>query len=206
MPLAAGATVCTFAPAASHALVAASGTSVVVITSVGASEVSNRGPVAGTRPCASSRTRSGCCPTGSSVSRAVRLGSSAIAVPAPTITACESARSSCTSARAAAPVIQRDEPSRAAIRPSRLVAVFSITDERPSTRWTRYGATRRAAASASTPTSTAMSCSRSRAIPLPPTFRSGSCTATTTRATPASMRASAHGGVRPKCEHGSRVV
>ena len=48
---AAGGTVCTFAPAASHALVTSSDAAAVVITSVGASEVSKSGPSAGTRPC-----------------------------------------------------------------------------------------------------------------------------------------------------------
>ena len=42
--------------------------------------------------------------------------------------------------------------------------------------------------------------------PGPATSGSGSSMATTTRPTPASMRASAHGGVRPWCEHGSRVT
>ena len=40
----------------------------------------------------------------------------------------------------------------------------------------------------------------------PATLGSGSSMPTTTRATPASINASAHGGVRPWCEHGSRVV
>jgi len=43
-------------------------------------------------------------------------------------------------------------------------------------------------------------------MPCPATAGSGSSTATTTRLTPAAMSASAHGGVRPWCEQGSRVT
>ena len=64
-------------------------------------------------------------------SRTVSAGRSARAVPAPTTTACESARSSCASARAAAPGDPLRVPSAAAVRPSRLIAVFSDA-ERPA--------------------------------------------------------------------------
>ena len=50
-----------------------------------------------------------------------------------------------------------------------------------------------------------MPAARSRAMPSPATCGSGSSMPTTTRATPAAMIASAHGGVRPWCEHGSSV-
>ena len=43
-------------------------------------------------------------------------------------------------------------------------------------------------------------------MPWPVTFGSGSSMATMTRATPASMMASALGPVRRVCEQGSRVV
>ena len=77
------------------------GAAAVVITSVGASSVSNSGPVAGTRPRASSRTRQrlaqwACARRRGRSARAGRR----CAVPAPTTIACESARSSCASARA----------------------------------------------------------------------------------------------------------
>ncbi len=46
---------------------------------------------------------------------------------------------------------------------------------------------------------------RSASRPEPATWSSGSAMPTTTRATPAAMIASVHGGVRPWCEHGSSV-
>ena len=46
----------------------------------------------------------------------------------------------------------------------------------------------------------------SRSSPVPATFVSGSRTAITTRATPASISASVHGGVLPWWLHGSSVV
>ena len=187
---------------------ASSGAASVVTTSVGASVGSNSGPVGGHAAAASSTTRSGCARRARSTSRTVRRGRSASAVPAPTTTACESARSSWASARAAAPVIHCDEPSRAAMRPSRLIAVFTH-GERAAERGggTRYGASEVAsAASAPTPTSTVTPWARSAAIPAPRPCGSGSSSATTTRATPASTSASTQGGVRPWCEHGSRVT
>ena len=51
--------------------------------------------------------------------------------------ACDSARSRWASARDAAPVIHCDEPSRAAMRPSRLIAVFTTVKARPSRRCTQ---------------------------------------------------------------------
>ena len=121
-------------------------------------------------------------------------------------TACDFARTMCASARASGPVIHCDEPSAAAMRPSTLIAVFSRQKLRPSRRCRRYGASERRAFSAPTPTSTVMPCSRSCAMPRPLTFGSGSSSATTTRATPAAISASVHGGVRPWCAHGSRVT
>ncbi len=43
-------------------------------------------------------------------------------------------------------------------------------------------------------------------VPLPPTSGLGSSIADTTRAMPAAITASAQGGERPKCEHGSSVT
>ena len=156
-------------------------------TSVGASAASKSGPVAGTRPRASRRTRSGCRSTGGSTSRTVRDGWSASAVPAPTTTAWDSARSRWASARAATPVIQRDDPSAAAVRPSRLIAVFTRHHARPVRRWCRYGASDRRALVAPGPTSTSSPAARSRASPRPATLVSGSSSATTTRRTPAAI-------------------
>ena len=62
-------------------------------------------------------------------------GSSARAVPAPTMIASAPARSRCTSARAASPLIHFDEPSRAAALPSSEAAIFSVTWGRPVRTW-----------------------------------------------------------------------
>ena len=51
-----------------------------------------------------------------------------------------------------------------------------------------------------------MPASRSRRKPSPATSGFGSSMAATTRATPASISASAQGGVRPWCEQGSRLM
>src|SRR5215207_6350124 len=75
-----------------------------------------------------STTRSGSLPT---TWRTVSSGSSDWTVPAPTRIASLSARSWWASARAATPVIQRLDPSGAALRPSRLVASFRTTYGRP---------------------------------------------------------------------------
>ncbi len=64
----------------------------------------------------------------------------------------------------------------------------------------------RATSSAHTPTETSTPASRSRSMPAPRTRGSGSSMPTTTRRTPAAIRASAHGGVRPWWQHGSRVT
>src|SRR4051794_33290625 len=53
---------------------------------------------------------------------------------------------------------------------------------------------------------TATPASRRRSSPRPATFASGSTTAMTTRATPASINALVHGGVLPSWSHGSSVV
>ncbi len=116
-------------------------------------------------------------------------GRSASAVPAPTTIACDSARRRWASARDAAPVIHCDEPSAAAMRPSRLMAVLTTVKARPRRRCTRYGASDRDAASAPVPTSTVTPRSRSWATPRPATCGSGSSSATTTRVTPASASA-----------------
>ena len=107
-------------------------------------------------------------------------GRSASAVPAPTTTACDSARSRCASARASGPVIHCDVPSAAAVRPSRLIAVLSSANARPVRRWCRYGASDARPRRRPTPTSTSMPAARSRAMPAPATRGSGSSSATTT--------------------------
>ena len=150
---------------------------------------------AGTRPRASSSTRSGCRRRAASTSRTVSAGRSASAVPAPTTTACESARSSCASARAAAPVIH----ARCRRRPrcGRRGSSRSCSDEgRPAGAavvQVRRELTR-LHASAPTPTvdarRPAAQARRCRGRRHAGRDRSS---ATTTRATPASISASVHG-------------
>ena len=98
-----------------------------------------------------STTRRGCTtPVGSRLSlqtwppggvqwRTVRLGSSALTVPDPTITASEKALSRWASLRASNEVIHCDDPSGAAVRPSRLAASLATIQGRPVRRWCRYG-------------------------------------------------------------------
>src|SRR5262245_20675243 len=62
------------------------------------------------------------------------------------------------------------------------------------------------AASAATPVSTAMPAWRRLAKPLPQISGLGSAMAQTRRRMPAALIASAHGGPRPWCEHGSKVT
>ncbi len=104
---------------------------------------------------------------GPSRSRTVRRGRSARAVPGPTTTAWDSARSRCTSARASIPVIHCELPSAAAVRPSMLIAVFSNANARPVRRWCRYGASIAWTASAPTPTVTSMPASAEPGDPGP---------------------------------------
>jgi hypothetical protein len=130
-PAAPGPTASTFAPAARHASTEPARACSVVTTSVGPSAMSNSGPSAGTRPRPSNSTRNGVRAGATRTSRTVSAGRSASAVPDPTTTACESARSSCASARASSDVIHCDVPSAAATRPSRLSATFATTNARP---------------------------------------------------------------------------
>ena len=87
-----------------------------------------------------------------------------------------------------------------------LAPSLSTTQGRPVLRCLRYGASCILMADASTPTSTSIPASLSLANPRPATRGSGSSIPTTTRLTPASISASAQGGVRPVCEHGSSVT
>ena len=130
-------------------------------------------------------------------SRQSRRGLSSSAVRAPTMTASWPALSLCAAARAAGPVIQRLSPLCAAIRPSRVVAVLSATSGRPEATRVRKPALSNRASASPGPVSTAMPAASSRAKPRPATRGSGSPVAATTRAIPASMSASAQGGVRP---------
>ena len=138
--------------------------------------------------------------------RQVRSGSSASTVPTPTMTASCRPRSACAMRRAGVPVIHWLSPLLVAIRPSSVVASFSVTSGRPARmRWVKPASTSCASGS-STPSSTSMPAARSRAMPWLSTRVSGSRVATTTRAMPAAISASVQGGVWPQWQHGSSVT
>ena len=88
-------------------------------------------------------------------------------------------------------------PPFAAIMPSLDTASFNVTNGRWARTRMKKPARSCAAAAAISPVSTAIPAWRNAAIPLPSTRGSGSSTASTTRAMPAAISASAQGGVRP---------
>ena len=138
--------------------------------------------------------------------RTVSAGSSARAVPEPTMTASTSSRRRCTRPRDSGPVIQRESPRRVAMRPSRLAASFSETRGRPVSIQLRKPRCWKRQASSRTPTRSSTPARRSRAMPLPRTFGFGSRSPIHTRAMPASWTAAAQGGVRPWWLQGSSVT
>jgi hypothetical protein len=143
---------------------------------------------------------------GVTTSRTVSLGSSSRTVPAPVRTAQARARQWWPSARAADPVIHWLRPLARAVLPSMLAATFRRTHGRPLVmRDTKPMLSSRASRSKS-PVSTVTPAAASFLKPSPATRGFGSCIAATTRATPAPMRASAQGGVRPKWLQGSSVT
>jgi hypothetical protein len=129
--------------------------------------------------------------------RQLSSGSSAMAVPLPTMTASCFARSAWTARRAPSPVIQRLSPEAVAIRPSSVEASLRVTIGRPWVTRRMKPALSAAASAPISPSSTVMPAARSRAKPRPSTRLSGSRSATTTRETPARISASQQGGVRP---------
>ena len=195
---------CTFAPAS----VAGLSASAQVATASGASPCAHERTSAqssGMRRRESSTTRSGWLP-GSPSRRQVSSGSSAITVLMPTTMAARRWRSSWVSRRDSGPLTQRASPEAQAILPSALMAHFATT----------YGVLRlmkrkkTGLSSSHSPrsvsSSTWMPASRNRADPLPATSGFGSRLPTITRATPAAMSASVHGGCLPVWQHGSSVT
>jgi hypothetical protein len=106
--------------------------------------------------------------------------------------------------RVLASLLTRDPlqaPPRAAVRPSSDAPISGERRGGPPAPG-RNASFRRSAASAKAPTSTSMPCSRSRRAPRRAVRGSGSSSEQATRRTPAAMRASVQGGVRP----GSRTA
>ena len=107
------------------------------------------------------------------------------------------ARQRCTSARAGSPVTHWLSPDASAVRPSRLIASFTRIHGRPVVmRLTNPMFCARAPAPTPSIRSTAIPAASSAAMPCPPTRGSGSRMAKTTRAIPASIRASARRAAR----------
>ena len=123
----------------------------------------------------------------------------------PTSITSHSPRSRWVSSLAARLETQRLLPSAAALRPSRVVANFQVTNGRPCS-WPKVQARlSRRASSSSSPPSTSTPASRSVAAP-PRASGLLSDWAYTTRATPAASSASVQGPVRPVWSQGSRVT
>ena len=112
----------------------------------------------------------------------------------------------CTSWRASGPVIQRLSPEARAVRPSRLIAILPQTKGRPCRMRVTKPRLRFPASSSRTPVRVSIPAARKAAIPRPATSGWGSIIAATTRETPASIRASVQGPVRPVWRQGSRVT
>ena len=134
------------------------------------------------------------------------MGSSAFAVPIPINIASCSARITCARRRAFGPVIHRLSPFPVAMHPSKVVAIFKVTSGRPLVTREKKPSFISRAKSPITPTSTSIPASRNLVTPRPDTLGSGSSTATTQREIPASISLSAHGGVLPRWEQGSRLT
>ena len=154
----------------------------------------------------SSSTRSGCLTQEPYVNRTSSRGSSTRTVPAPVSIAPLRARQFCTSARDASPLIHSWPPAAGAVRASRLMASLRRTNGRPRSNREKNPRLRARASAARTPTDTAIPAARSRSMPAPATLGFGSTLEQTTRATPAAIKASAQGGVRPVWLHGSSVT
>ena len=184
-------------PASSKALRRAASPSALVRSQVGvAPAVATRAWVSGRSLRPSTTTR-----TGDSASspgrRQVSDGSSTIAVRAPTRMASCRARMPWPRALDSGPVIHSLSPDAVAMRPSRVVAVLTVTIGRPCRTRVRKPAATVSAAAGQIPSATSIPASASIDMPPPSTRGSGSRTPITTRAMPASISARAQGGVWP---------
>ena len=138
--------------------------------------------------------------------RTFSCGSSSRTVPMPVKMAQARALQRCPSRLASGPVIHWLTPLLSAVLPSRLAAALRRNHGRPRViRETKPIFSSRASFS-SKPLAVSMPAARNMASPLPATSGLGSVIAATTRETPAAIKASAHGGVRPVWLQGSSVT
>ena len=107
-------------------------------------------------------------------SRTRRSGSSARAVPAPTITASWELRNRWTRARASGPVIHLLSPDAVAMRPSSVMASLSVSIGRPRVTRDRKPDWRARASASQTLSTTSIPAELSIAVPCPATRGSGS--------------------------------
>src|SRR4051812_19132463 len=194
----------TSTPAVSSASVAPRGAARDTTTTSGTSRASATSlESSGRRAVESKTTRRGWWCTASM--RAVSWGSSASAVPIPTATASSDARQRWATARLPSLEIHLESPPCVATLPSRLMADLKMTSGRRVRACLRNAWFCRRARVASSPPAMSTSTPSSRRMPRPrpDAFELGSSPATTTRAIPASMIASVHGGWRPWWQHGS---
>ncbi len=204
-PFASVASTQTSAPAAAISSRHADGDASVVAISVFPPGPSTFAP-SGVRPRESATMRNGCSSAAAPPGRAVSRGSSSSTLLTPHMIASTRVRKPCAQARASSPATQRESPLDAAILPSSVAANFAMTNGSPIARCFRYASSSFADAASPSPAVTSIPAARSFSAPRPATFGSGSMSATCTAVTPASISASAQGGVRPTCEHGSSVT
>ena len=103
-------------------------------------------------------------------------------------------------------MIHWDRPSGKAVRPSSVAAHFILTQGLPVVIRVRKPLLESHPSLLRTPSVTSMPASRIIFRPRPATWGFGSATDVTTRPILCSTIASAQGGVRPQCEHGSSVT
>ena len=138
-----------------------------------------------------------CCPRWLLSSLTFMAGLSANTVPMPVRMAEERALHFCTSRRETSLLIHLLSPLPSAVLPSRLIAVFTLTQGRPLRMRMKNPGLRASASPAIKPVSTARPALRNSIRPWPFTCGLGSADATTMRDTPALNRAPVQGGVRP---------
>ena len=149
-------------------------------------------------------TRIGC--RSVSTSLTVSAGSSRITVLAPTSTAQQSFRSSCTCLRHSSLVNLPASLDRSSTEPFASIATFTVTYGLRFSHQCKNSRICSAASSSRRPHSTLIPASSKTETPFPLTNGFGSPCAITTSLIPAQSSASVHGGVLPKWLQGSNVM